>query len=44
MKLTSVQQAQITKYALANGNYHYRKLIFAHGISMRSGLTRRAEN
>ena len=28
MKLTSVQQAQITKYVLANGNYSYSKSIF----------------
>ena len=31
MKLTSVQQAQIAKYALANGSYHYSKSVFAIG-------------
>ena len=31
VKLTSVQQAQITKYALANGSYRYSKSTFSIG-------------
>ena len=36
VKLTSVQQAQTTKYTLANGNYRYSKSIFLIGRFFRT--------
>ena len=52
MQLTPVQQAQIAKYALANGNKaangngndKFSSSHFAHGTNMHSRSTRHAEN